>query len=196
MVHYKIIVDGYAFPDGDGWKVSPNVVLLEENGRRILVDPGANQDLLEQALHKEQLQPGDIDLLYFTHTHLDHILNLRMFPQHPMMEFYFLYEKDKITKIRGSYIPGTTIKMIPTPGHCVEHTSLLFDSENGRTCIAGDLFWWINDAPVPIEPEVMIELKDTFAYDIDVLKVSRKKILDQTDYLIPGHGIPVNIVKT
>lgn len=53
--------------------------MIKYIGLNILVDPGANRKKLLEALEKDGLRPEYIDMVFLTHYHLDHILNIRSF---------------------------------------------------------------------------------------------------------------------
>lgn len=188
MNKVTVLIEGYARPgENDSYIASPTTTLIESNGKKILVDPGANPNLL-QILTTNNLTPKDIDIIYLTHYHIDHILNIRMFPNHIIYDGEIQWDKDNEI-LYQSNIPGTDIQIIKTPGHSTEHTSLLVKTEDqGIVCIAADLFWWEDGKQKSDTLEDLLNLKDPFATDEKALKESRKKILDIADWIIPGHG--------
>ena len=80
MIEFKILVQGYVYKKDKALFASPTTTLIKENGLKILVDPGANKDKLLEALSLEGLKPEDIDMIFLTHYHLDHTINIRLFP--------------------------------------------------------------------------------------------------------------------
>jgi len=187
MATFKILVEGFAKEQKDGWIATPNTVLVEDSGKKILIDPGMDRDLLEKGLKKEGLKPNDIDMIYLSHRHTDHIANLRMFP--------YTDFGDPIERIKGKLIidnsdtiPGTKIKIIQTPGHIEDHISFLIDTDKGKVCIAGDLFWWASHQEQKTDRDSLLHPKQSYAKDEKILIESRKKILDIADWIIPGHG--------
>jgi len=84
-------------------------------------------------------------------------------------------------------ILGKDIKILETPGHSVEHLSLLVDTSKGKIALAGDVFWWVDGE----EQKVDISKKDDShpkELNIKKLVASRRKLLKIADYIIPGHG--------
>ena len=187
MVEMKILIEGYARKKNNVWFASPTTVLIKDNGLNILVDPGANRPLLEKAFKKEGLVPQDIDIVFLTHYHLDHILNIRLFPDKDIYDGTTITREDAITEYSGN-IPGTSIQVILTPGHADEHCSLLIETEQGKVVIAGDVFWWQDQEEQKTDRESLMKHEDPFVKDIELLVESRKKLLEIADYIIPGHG--------
>lgn len=187
MSEVKVLIEGYGKGSGDNWIVSPSTVLIRDSGLNILVDPGTNKDMLLKALSGEGLEPDDIDLVFITHYHPDHVLNIRLFPDKDVLEGGMIHRGDKEIEFPGN-IPKTNIKVIETPGHAHEHTSLLVETEKGKVAVAGDVFWWTDDEEQKTDTESLLKHEDPFVKDRKALMKSRKKLLEIADYIIPGHG--------
>ena len=187
MAEVKVLIEGYAkSTGGEEFRASPTTTLIKDSGKLILVDPGANKQKLLDALKKAGLKPEEINLIFLTHYHIDHLLNIRLFPNKDILDGGTIYRDDEEIGISGK-IPNTNIKIIPTPGHSSEHVSLLVETEKGKVCIAGDLWWW-EDGKQKTDKKSLLNAKDMFAKDKKALLKSRKKILGIADYIIPGHG--------
>jgi len=183
----KLIVEGYARKTKRGYyEATPNTVLIEDSGKRILVDPGCNEGLLLAGLKKWGLRPKDIDLVFLTHYHPDHVLNVRLFQKVDVLDGDTIYRGDREYHYKGR-IPGTKVEVVATPGHCEEHASLLVKTAEGVVAVAGDLWWW-EDCKQKTDAKTLLSLKDPFATDKAALLRSRKKILQKADLVIPGHG--------
>ena len=189
MNKVKVLIEGYAHAGSNGTYVaSPSCTLVISNSKKVLVDPGANQELLLKNLKKEKLTPNDIDIIFLSHYHPDHFLAIRLFPNHNIIDGEMIWSKDKEINHEGKII-GTEIEIIKTPGHSPEHASLLVvTKEYGTVCIAQDLFWWEDGKQRTEHVNDLLNLKDPYAYDLKILKQSRKKILKIADWIIPGHG--------
>ena len=188
MAEVKVLVEGYAKPTGGGsYKASPATVLIKDSKKLILVDPGTNKIKLIAALKKEGIKLNDIDIIFLTHYHIDHLLNIRLFPNKDVYADCTIYRDDKEIEF-GDKIPGTNILVIPTPGHAHEHVSLLADTIKGKICVAGDLWWWRDGVKQKLDRKSLLNLQDPFVKDKKALLASRKKILSLADYIIPGHG--------
>ena len=191
MAEVKVLVEGYAKKTKDGWIASSTTVLIRDMGKNIIVDPGSNEKLLLQRLFKEKLKPTDIGMIFLTHYHLDHLLNIRLFPHCDILDGGEVNRGD----VSFSYsdkmpykIPKTDIEVIYTPGHANEHCSLLVKTDRGNVVIAGDLFWWRSNEKQKVDYKSLIKKSDEYLKDRKKLIESRKKVLKLADYIIPGHG--------
>jgi len=191
-IDLKILTKGYAKKMKNYLRASSTAVLIEDEKSmmNILVDPGANKTMLLKALKKEGLKPDDINLIFITHYHIDHVLNIRLFPEKEVLDGEVIYRDDKEIKF-SEKIPNTDIKVIKTPGHSQEHVCLIVETEDRKILIAGDLFWWFNNQEQKTSYQDLIDLEDSYASDQTELKKSREnilKILKSGDLIIPGHG--------
>jgi len=190
MSKIHILIEGYAHPGENGLYIaSPTTSLIYSNGLKILVDPGTNSKALIEALKEHNLTVKDIDRLFISHYHPDHFLNVRLFGQVDLYDGSMKWSEDKEEMYQDVFIPGTDIKIIPTPGHSPEHSSLLVqDEELGAVCVAQDVFWWEDGKQDNSSVEVLMNLTDQYMTGLEMLKSSRKKVLEISDWIIPGHG--------
>ncbi len=187
MTDVKVLIESYSREENGIKITSSSTVLIKDSGLKILVDPGTNKKLLLEALSKEGLKQEDIDLIFITHYHPDHILNIRLFPEKDILDRNTIYRDDGQVGFSGK-IPHTNIKVIETPGHAHEHACLLVETENGKVVIAGDLWWWSDEEEQKTDYESLMNHRDPYLKDKKALKESRNKILEIADYVIPGHG--------
>lgn len=189
MYQFKILIEGYAYPgENSEYIASSSSVLIWDDGIKILADPGTNSKMLIEALIKENLKPEDIDLIYLTHYHPDHFLNIRLFPGKDIFDGTTRWSEDKEFSHSGK-IPDTEIEILNTPGHAQENATLLFETEKfGKVCLASDVFWWETGKQKSDNYDDLIDGEDQFASDFEALKNSRKLILEKADWIIPGHG--------
>lgn len=194
MTEVKVLIEGYAKEEKGVEVASPSTVLIKDSGLKILVDPGTNKKLLLEALSKEGLKPEDIDLIFITHYHPDHVLNIRLFPDKDILDGDIIYRDDKEIGFVEK-IPSTNIKVISTPGHAHEHACLLAETEKGKIVIAGDLWWWSDEEEQKTDLKSLIKKRDPYVKDKKALIKSRRKILRIADYIIPGHGKMFKVVR-
>jgi len=187
MIKLKILIQGYAKETKTGWRASSTCILLQDKGQNILVDPGTDKKLLLKNLKSAGLSPKDIDLIFLTHYHPDHWLNVVLFPGVKILDGDIIYDGDKENGFNGK-IPKTDIKVIATPGHAYEHAALLVKTKIGRAAIVGDLFWWSDQEKLKFDSKSLMNKKDPYVKSWPELKASRRKILKIADYIIPGHG--------
>ncbi len=203
------------FPDGfhgpeHRWRIHNLLFLLETEGKRVLVDCGVGagpypwyQGMRGAALGSlaaAQVAPEDIDVVFLTHAHPDHVgwawdEDARA-PRFPNAR-YLLHEKDwdhfgtretvpkhftrfvaplreagVLDLLRGEpeFLPGFTA--LETPGHTAGHMSLLVQSAGEGLVIAGDV---LNSPMFLTEPE------RPFGSDADVaLGIrTRKRLVDR-----------------
>jgi len=188
MAEIKVLVEGYASKKKKGCPVSPSAVLIFDGDIKVLVDPGSNAKSLLEALRKEKIKPADIDIVFLTHYHLDHLLNIRLFPINDIYDGDTISRGDKIINYSGGKLPKTNIRIIKTPGHAYEHCSLLVQTAKGKIAVAGDVFWWWNEQKQKTDRKSLLKQKDPFVKNKLALSQSRKKLLALADYIIPGHG--------
>ena len=184
MNKVKVLVEGYAKVNADGtWDASSSITLIDTGSKKIIVDPGCNRKLLLNSLLNEKLTTGDIDVVFITHYHPDHCLLMGVFEKAVVMES-IQYQKGPIGGDMGNEIPETDIKIIKTPGHSPDHSSLLVETKKGRVLVGADIFWWKENE----EQEIDVEKNDDFASDMKTLVETRKEVLKIADFIIPGHG--------
>ena len=118
---------------------------------------------------------------------MDHIINIRLFPDATIFDIDEVFHDDEI-KQHGGKILNTSIEIISTPGHDPNHASLLVETDKGNVAIAGDVFWWEDKEKQETDLKSLISHKDCYAKNMTQLCKSRKKLLKLSDYIIPGHG--------
>jgi glyoxylase-like metal-dependent hydrolase (beta-lactamase superfamily II) len=185
MAEVKVLIEGYAKQVKNGWLASSTVTLVKSNGKNIIVDPGCNRKKLVTSIKKEGLKISDIDYVFLTHNHPDHVLLAGMFENAKLIDELYVYHGDVIAK-HGGAILGTGLKIIRTPGHMEEHCSLVVHAREGTYVVAGDVFWWLENE----KREVNVSKPDNDPEHMDLQKLiaSRKKVLQMADWIIPGHG--------
>jgi len=188
MTEVKILIEGYAKKLKNGWDASSTTCLIKTKNKKIITDPGCNRLRLLSALKKENLKTSDIDYVFLSHCHPDHILLAGIFEKVKFITFdsNLMYDKDHLATFDANVL-GDDVKIIQTPGHVLEHLSLLINTKQGKIAIAGDVIWWTDN-----EKQVFkLDQKDhskAKGMDMATLIKSRKKLVKLADYIIPGHG--------
>ncbi len=189
MANIKILIEGYARKLENGWQASSTVCLITSDaGKKIISDPGCNRELLMDALGKEGLKTGDIDYVSMSHKHPDHGFLAGIFENAKAITFDtgLIYDKDMLTEYDAHEL-GDDIEILQTPGHVLEHISLVVNTNEGFVGIAGDTIFFLEDE----EQKFSIDQKDHSeapGLDMPTLIRSRKKLVEKCDYIIPGHG--------
>lgn len=188
-----VLREGHARRTGPSWRASSTVTLIKGPRKRVIVDPGSAPGL-EAILEKALVWPEEVHTVFLTHGHIDHTFNHGMFKEAVLMDGRYIFEDDLIRPHDG-HVPGTDIKVVPTPGHTPDHASLMVRSKDANYLVAGDLFWWEDISTPPSDAADLLGLKDEFAYDLGFLKASRQAVLPVADIVIPGHGSQVRLVR-
>ncbi|KKR63349.1 hypothetical protein A2210_03420 [Candidatus Woesebacteria bacterium RIFOXYA1_FULL_40_18] len=184
MNKVKVLVEGYAKVNSDGtWDATCSTTLIDTGKLKIIVDPGCDRELLLEALEKEGLKTTDIDYVFISHYHPDHCLLMGIFENATVFDS-IQWQKGPVGGETPEVLPETDIRLIKTPGHTLDHTSLLVNTDKGKILVGADVFWWAENE----EQKVDIEKHDDFAEDMKTLKESRRKALEIADFIIPGHG--------
>lgn len=182
------LIEGYARQTKTGWLATSSTVLIRDSGKIILVDPGINRKLLLRKLKEEHLTPDDINIVFMSHFHPDHVFLVALFEKAIALDGETMYRNDSEEGYSGT-IPTTLIKLLPTPGHANEHTSLVVKDGADRIVIAQDVFWWVDGEEQRVDDyNELINREDLFMVDFEALRESRRKVLEIADYIIPGHG--------
>ncbi len=187
MAKVKVLILGYATTLKKGWIASSTTTLVQDGKIKIITDPGTNRRKLLNALKREGLEPEDIEFVFLTHYHLDHNILSGIFPKAKVLDDELVYDKDWEYE-HGGKVPGTGLRIIPTPGHEKFHGSLVVPTERGIVVVAGDLWWWKTSQKQKIDMDSLLKLKDIYVKDKRALLRSRKKVLKIADWIIPGHG--------
>src|SRR5262245_15098822 len=82
MATVDLLLQGFSLNSNQGSIAFCGVTLIR-GSRNILVDVahGGRRSLLVEALKSRGLTTDDIDAVFLTHAHWDHVLNIDLFPQ-------------------------------------------------------------------------------------------------------------------
>jgi N-acyl homoserine lactone hydrolase len=184
-------------------------VTLIRGSRNILVDAAqvGRRQVLLQRLSALGVAPNDIDVVFLTHAHWDHILNMDLFPNaefliHPAEREYakhphehdwatpkytsLILESYRLREVQEGQEIDEGVQVIDTPGHTPGSISLLVQSPDGRAALCGDTMHnsW---SAVSGLPRLVF-------WDVEKAKASIRKILDRSDVVYPGHDRPFRLV--
>ncbi|MEK7203189.1 MAG: MBL fold metallo-hydrolase [Patescibacteria group bacterium] len=176
MPKVNILIKGYVSEKSDDTSCC-TITLVQDGKNKMVVDPGTakSQKLIVNALKIHNLKPKDITHVCITHSHMDHYRNIGMFPNAKALDYWGLWDGDKLTEQKSQF--AKNIKIIKTPGHNYDGITLLVKTTQGIIAICGDVFWK-KDYP-KADPYASNKLK---------LVQSRAKVLKLADFIIPGHN--------
>ena len=167
----------------------------------IIIDPGLTQALptLVQDLHKDGIDPEDIDIITNTHLHIDHCWANEAFKEisgakiffHPLHQKFYDMTVVETSRFFGlqpvefkedSYLNNDKLNMgdielecIPSAGHSPD--SICFYCQERKSLICGDVIFDKNTGRVDLPGGSADELKQS------IERLSRLEI----EYLLPGH---------
>jgi glyoxylase-like metal-dependent hydrolase (beta-lactamase superfamily II) len=98
-----------------------------------------------------------------------------MFPDIPVVDAWATWNRVDYTTAAPILAEG--IRIEKTPGHTYDSLTLFVDTVDGIVAICGDVMWWEGDTQ-----------SDVYAENIEVLRATRAKVLENADIVIPGHG--------
>jgi glyoxylase-like metal-dependent hydrolase (beta-lactamase superfamily II) len=172
-----VLVEGYArLPH-----VAGTVSLVRDGDRVIVVDPGmvADRDLILRPMRELGVRPEDVTDIVVSHHHLDHTVNIALFPVVPVHDFRWVVENDVIEVRDADGVQlSPSVRLLATPGHTPQDVTTLVGTSEGVAALTH--LWWTADGPAD----------DPYATDRDLLREQRERVLDLAATIVPGHGAP------
>lgn len=173
VAEVHVLFEGYV-----GSRVAGTVSLLRDGDVVAIVDPGMVPDrsAILEPLAALGLDPGDVTDVILSHHHPDHTVNIALFPQVPVHDYWAVYDGDRWTDrpAEGARL-GDGITFLETPGHTREDMTTLVETAQGTVALTH--LWW-NKA---IEG-------DPRAWSLERLREHRRRVLDVAVRIVPGHG--------
>jgi glyoxylase-like metal-dependent hydrolase (beta-lactamase superfamily II) len=180
MTSVHLLHAGYA-----GERVASSVVLVRDHDATIVVDPGmvARRSLILDPLGDLGVAPEAVTHVFLSHHHPDHTVNVALFPDAEVVDFWARYRGDEWLDHDGDgYALSPRTQLWLTPGHTEEDASLVIEADDA--VYATTHLWWRGDRT----PEV-----DPLAWDQAAIERGRARLLEAVDIVIPGHGEPFRL---
>ncbi len=163
-----------------GERVGSSVALVLDGDARIVVDPGmvARRSLILDPLTAHGITPESVTHVFLSHHHPDHTVNIALFPNAEVVDFWARYRDDLWLDHDGDgYHLSPRSQLWLTPGHTDEDASLVVEADDGVYVMSH--LWWHADRTPDIDP---------LGADQAAIEAGRARILAVADVVIPGHG--------
>lgn len=182
-----VLRPGYARWEGYASQRANCTITLITSSKNCIVDLGipADKELILKQLIANALTPKDIDVVILTHSDVDHIGNMNLFPDALFIGGNDVIQKDLFKEFfKEKYVADENITVIHTPGHDNRSISVLVKTAKGLVAITGDLFEYENDWKTVDTSEAW----EPWSQDKNLQSKNRSKIWKLADYIVPGHG--------
>jgi glyoxylase-like metal-dependent hydrolase (beta-lactamase superfamily II) len=163
-----------------GDRVASSVVLVRDGDALIVVDPGMVRDrsLILEPLAAQGVAPEAVTHVTLSHHHPDHTINIALFPNAEVVDFWARYIGDQWLDHDGDgYRLAPRTQLWLTPGHTEEDSTLVVEADDAVYAMTH--LWWHADR-TPLE--------DPIAFDQALIDTHRERVLAAADIVIPGHG--------
>jgi glyoxylase-like metal-dependent hydrolase (beta-lactamase superfamily II) len=172
-----VLLEGSLTSTGGG--VASSCTLVRDGDRLIVVDPGmaASPTSLLDPLRALGLGPEDITDVVISHHHPDHTINVGLFPNAAVHDFWATYRGtvwDDADADRRELTPS--VRLLAVPGHTAEDIATVVGTPEGVVVLTH--LWWTADGPAD----------DPVAEDVAALHAGRARVLAIADRIVPGHG--------
>ena len=172
-----ILVEGYVRSP----HVAGTVSLIRDADRIVIVDPGmvADRELILRPLRELGVRPEDVTDVVVSHHHLDHTVNIALFPPVPVHDFQSVIEGDMFTRraAEGVHLIARASGCSPPPG-TRRRTSRRWSAP--RTIVALTHLWWTADGPAD----------DPYSSDREELREQRERVLELATLIVPRPRAP------
>ena len=168
-----------------GDRTASSVALVRDGEAIIVVDPGMvrSRALILDPLRDHGVDPESVTHVFLSHHHPDHTMNVALFPNAEVVDFWARYKDDLWMDMPGDgYRLSPKAQLWLTPGHTAEDASLIVEADDAVYAMTH--LWWHADR----SPEV-----DPVADDQDAIAAGRARVLEIADVVIPGHGGPFRV---
>jgi glyoxylase-like metal-dependent hydrolase (beta-lactamase superfamily II) len=175
MTSVHVLHEGYA-----GDRVASTVALIRDGDALIVVDPGmvARRSLILDPLAALDVAPADVSHIFLSHHHPDHTVNIALFPNAEVVDFWARYRDDLWLDHDGDgYHLSEHAILWLTPGHTEEDASLIVEADDAVYAMTHA--WWRGDRTPAVDPRAWSQAE---------LERSRERLLARVDVVVPGHG--------
>jgi glyoxylase-like metal-dependent hydrolase (beta-lactamase superfamily II) len=127
--------------------------------------------------------PEAVTHVFLSHHHPDHTMNIALFPNAEVVDFWARYQADEWIDHEGDgYRLSPRAQLWLTPGHTEEDATLVVEADDAVYALTH--LWWRADRTPGVDP---------LAWDQDALERGRERVLETAEIVIPGHGEPFRV---
>ncbi len=180
MTSVHLLHAGYAHD-----RVGSSVALVRDGDALIVVDPGmvARRSLILDPLAALDVSPDDVTHVFLSHHHPDHTVNIALFPNAEVVDFWARYRDDLWLDHDGDgYHLAPNSELWVTPGHTEEDATLVVTADDAVYAMTH--LWWRTDRTPDVDP---------LSSDQAAIERGRARVLARADIVIPGHGAPFRV---
>lgn len=180
MTSVHLLHAGYA-----GDRVGSSVVLVRDGDAMIVCDPGmvARRTLITDPLAALDVAPDEVTHVFLSHHHPDHTVNIALFPNAEVVDFWARYRDDLWLDHPGDgHRLSPNAELWLTPGHSEEDATLVVRADDAVYAMTH--LWWRDDRSPAVDP---------LAADQSAIERGRERVLAVADIVIPGHGGPFRV---
>jgi glyoxylase-like metal-dependent hydrolase (beta-lactamase superfamily II) len=174
VARLDVLFEGYGTEAG----VAGTVSLLRDADVIAIVDPGMvpSRAAILDPLAALGVAPDDVTDVILSHHHPDHTVNIALFPEVTIHDYWARYHRDQWTARDAEGVqlsPG--IKLWETPGHTPQDITTLVDTDEG---VAALTHLWVHETSpgsgLDVDAELVVE--------------HRARVLQVASLIVPGHG--------
>ena len=168
-----------------GERVGSSVMLVRDGDALIVADPGmvARRSLILDPLAALGVKPESVTHVFLSHHHPDHTVNIALFPNAEVVDFWARYKDDLWLDHEGEgYALSPNTQLWLTPGHSEEDATLIVRADDGVHALTH--LWWHSDRTPEIDP---------LGSDQAAIVRHRERVLAVADVVVPGHGAPFRV---
>jgi glyoxylase-like metal-dependent hydrolase (beta-lactamase superfamily II) len=168
-----------------GERTASSITLVRDGDARIVVDPGmvARRPLILDPLAALDVAPETVTHVVLSHHHPDHTMNIALFPNAEVIDFWARYRDDLWLDHDGDgYLVSPAAQLWLTPGHTGEDVTLVVRADDAVYAMTH--LWWHEDRTPAIDP---------YADDQAAIERGRARVLAVADIVVPGHGAPFRV---
>jgi glyoxylase-like metal-dependent hydrolase (beta-lactamase superfamily II) len=180
MTTLHLLQAGYAHH-----RVGSSITLIRDGDALIVADPGmvADRARILDPLRALDVDPAAVTHVFLSHHHPDHTINIALFPNAEVVDFWARYRDDLWLDHDGDgYHLSPNTELWLTPGHTEEDATLIVRADDATYALTH--LWWFADRT----PEV-----DPLGADQSAIETGRARVLAAVDIVIPGHGEPFRV---